>query len=139
MHRSIPLVFSTGLLTWSYTIVHIPFLIFVLILESIHGIQFHKKKLFQIVKQKLRPCIKKWGKKWKKKWNFFFSFFFIFFSIFFSFFFQSLNIQYDAIATYLFWCLSKRWHLMQSFNPTNISIHIECWEIEKKMEKKNEK
>ena len=28
---------------------------------------------------------------------------------------------------------------MQSFNPTNISIHIECWEIEKKNEKKNGK
>ena len=28
---------------------------------------------------------------------------------------------------------------MQSFNPTNISIHIEFWEIEKKMKKKIEK
>ena len=83
---------------------------------------------------------KKMEKKLKKKLKFFFSVFFPFFShFFFIFFFQSLNIQYDAIATYLFWCLSKRWHLMQSFNPTNISIHIECWEIEKKNEKKNGK
>ena len=59
------------------------------------------------------------------------------FSIFFFILFQSLNIQYDAHTAYLFWCLSKRWHLMQSFNPTNISIHIEFWEIEKKNEKKN--
>ena len=75
---------------------------------------------------------KKMEKKMKKKMKFFFQFFFIFFH----FFFQSLNSQYDAIATYLFWCLRKRWHLMQSFNPTNISIHIEWWEIEKKNEKK---
>ena len=99
-----------------------------------------KALFFLVATSMYKKMKKKMEKKLKKKLKFFFSVFFPFFShFFFHFFFQSLNIQYDAIATYLFWCLSKRWHLMQSFNPTNISIHIECWEIEKKMKKKNGK